>query len=162
MTTMNKHWQKVVNIQRVNLLKCKEIKASGRLPIIHTYNPSVERANRTVIKEFRNYGKLMYSKHPFDVTPISAHRQPSNLRKILKRSHFPHAVTSTGNKKCEYPKCQICDIITTDTDINIPVTSHIFHRGNNNCDSTNNVYLLMCNKCYYAYYAGETSIKFRP
>ena len=52
MITINKQWQEVVYIQRVNLLICKEIKASDRLPIIHTYHPSVERANKTMIKEF--------------------------------------------------------------------------------------------------------------
>ena len=52
MTIVNKQWQKVVNIQRINLLKCKEIKASDRLPIIHTYHPSVEHVNKTIIKEF--------------------------------------------------------------------------------------------------------------
>ena len=58
MTIINKQWHKVVNIQRVNQLKCKEIRASGRLPIIQTYHPSVELANKTMIKEFRNYSKL--------------------------------------------------------------------------------------------------------
>ena len=98
MTIMNKQWQKVVNIQRVNLLKCKEIKSSVCLPIIHTYHPSVERVNKTIIKEFRNYCKLTSSKHAFDVTSICAYRQPSNLRNILVRSNFPHTVASTGNK----------------------------------------------------------------
>ena len=79
MTIINKQWQKVVNIQRANLLKRKEIKASGRLPIIQTYHPSVERVNRNVIKEFRNYSKSTSPKHPFDVTPICAYRQHSNL-----------------------------------------------------------------------------------
>ena len=48
MTIINKQWQKVVNIQRVNLLNCKEIKASARLPIIHTFHPSVERVSKTI------------------------------------------------------------------------------------------------------------------
>ena len=52
MTTINKLRQKVVNIQRVKLLKCKEVKPAGRLPIIHTYHPSVERPNKAIIKEF--------------------------------------------------------------------------------------------------------------
>ena len=75
MTIINKQWQKVVNIQIINLYKYREIKASGRLPNIHTYHPSVERVNRTIIKEFENYSKLTSSKHPLDVTPICAHRQ---------------------------------------------------------------------------------------
>ena len=58
MTTMNKQCQKVVNIKRVSLLKCKEIKASDHLPIIHTYHPSVECANKTMIKEFIYYRLL--------------------------------------------------------------------------------------------------------
>ena len=146
MTTINKQCQKVVNIQRVNLLKCKEIITSGRLPISHTYHPSVERVNKTIIKELKNYSKLESSKHPFDVTQICVYKQSSNLRNIPIRLHFPHTVTSTGNKKCEKQRCQICNIITTDTVINIPGTSHMYHPRNYNCDSTNIVYLLMCNK----------------
>ena len=38
MTIMNKQWQKVVDIQRVNLLEYKVIKSTGYLPIIHTYH----------------------------------------------------------------------------------------------------------------------------
>ena len=73
MTIINKQWQKVLNIQRANLLNCKEIKSSGCLPIIYTYLPSVEHVNKSIIKEFRNYSKLTSSKHPFDVTPICAY-----------------------------------------------------------------------------------------
>ena len=83
MIIINKQWQKVVNIQRVNILKCKEIKASWRHPIIHTYHPSVGRVNKTIIKEFKNYSNLTLSKHPFDVTPFCAYRQPSNLFNIV-------------------------------------------------------------------------------
>ena len=88
-------------------------------------------------------------------------RQPPNLGNILIKSNFPHSVTSTGNKMREKPRCQICNIITTDTVINIPGTSHIFHPGNYNCDSSNIVYLLMCNMCNFGNYVGETSTKFR-
>ena len=88
MTIINKQWQKVVNIQRANLLKCKEIKSSGCLPIIHTYHPFVERVDKSIIKEFRNYSKLTSSKHQFDVTPICAYRNPSNLRNITLKIKF--------------------------------------------------------------------------
>ena len=135
--------------------------ASDCLPIIHTYHPSVERVNKTMIKKFGNYIKLTSSKHPFDVTPICAYRQPSNLGNILIRSNFPHTVSSRGNKKYERPRCQTCYIITTDTEINIPGTCHIYHPGNHNCDSSNIAYLLMCNKCNYCNYVGDTSAKLR-
>ena len=62
MTIINKQYQKVVNIQRVILLKCNGIKSSVCLPIIHTFHPSVERVNKSIIKEFRNYSKLTSSK----------------------------------------------------------------------------------------------------
>ena len=77
-TIINKQWQKVVNIQRVNLLRYKEVKPTGRLPIIHTYHPSVERVYKTIIDELKNYSKLALSKHPLDVTPICAQKQPQN------------------------------------------------------------------------------------
>ena len=139
-TITNKQRQNVFNIQRVNLLKYKEIKPTGRLPIIHTYHTSIERANKTIIKELKNYSQLTLSKHPFDVTPISAYRQPLNLRNILIKSKLPHTATSTGNKKCKKPRCQICNSITTDSEIRIPGTSHIFHPGYYNCDSSNIVF----------------------
>ena len=88
MTIINKQWQKVVNIQRVNLLKCKEIKSSSCFSIIHTYHPSVEHANKSIIKKLRKYSKLTSSKHPFDVTPICAYRHPSNLRNIIVSEIF--------------------------------------------------------------------------
>ena len=50
---------------------------------------------------------------------------------------------------CKEPRCQICNIITTDSEINI------FYPGNYNCDSSNIVYLLMCNKCNYINYVGK-------
>ena len=53
MTIMNKQWQKVVSIQRGNLLRYKEIKASSRLLIFHTYHPSVDRVNKTIIKKLQ-------------------------------------------------------------------------------------------------------------
>ena len=84
------------------------------------------------------------------------YRQPLNSRNILIKSKLPHTATSTGNKKCE-----ICNIITTDSEINIPGTSHIFHLGYYNCDSSNIVYLIMCNKCNYGNYVGEISTQFR-
>ena len=160
MTIMNKQWQKVFDIQRINLLKYTEIKPTDRLPIIHTYHPSVEHVNKTIIKEFQNYSKLTLPRHPFDVTPICAYRQPLNLRSILITSKLPHTATSTGNKKCEKPRCQIYNIIMTDSEINIPGTSHIFLPGNYKCDSSNIVHLLLCKNCKYVNYVGETSTKF--
>ena len=38
---------------------------------------------------------------------------------------------------------------------------YIYHPGNYNCDSSNIIYLLKCNKCNYGNYVGETSTKFR-
>ena len=103
----------------------------------------------------------MSSKYPSDVTPICDHRQPPNIRNIFVRSNFPHTATSTGNKMCEKPRCHICSIITTDTEMNIPGTSHICHPGIHDCDSKNIVYLLMCKRCNYGNYVGETTAIFR-
>ena len=55
MTIINKKWKKGVNIKRVNLLKYKKIIPTGRLPIIHTYHPSVKNANETIVEELQNY-----------------------------------------------------------------------------------------------------------
>ena len=79
--------QKVVNIQRANLLKYKEIKAGGRLPVVRTYHPSVVRVDKTIIKELLNYGRLASSKHPFDATPVYAHRQPPNYKSVINSKY---------------------------------------------------------------------------
>ena len=76
MTIMDKQWHHVYDIQRVSLFKYKEVKPTDRLPIIHTYHPSVELVNKTIIKESKNYSKLTLSKHPFDVTSICAYGHP--------------------------------------------------------------------------------------
>ena len=98
-----------------------------RLPIIPTYHQSVERVNKTIIKEFKNYSNLALSKHPFDVTLICSYRHQPKLRNNSIKSKLPHTATSTGNKKCEQPRCQICNIITTDYEVNIRRTRHIFY-----------------------------------
>ena len=70
---------------------------------IHTCHTSVERVNRAIIKEFRNKSKITPTKHPFDVIPIYAYSQPSNLRNILIESNFhilqhPQAIKSVKNR----------------------------------------------------------------
>ena len=64
MDIINKQWKKVFNIQSYPF-KCKEIKPTDLLSIIHNYNPSVVRVIETMIKELKNYSKLTSSNHPF-------------------------------------------------------------------------------------------------
>ena len=54
MAIVDKQWQKVVNIQRVDPFKYKEIKHAGRLPDIQTYHPSVIRVDKTMINDFKS------------------------------------------------------------------------------------------------------------
>ena len=68
MAIMIKQWQKVVNIHRTYLLRYKEVKPAGCLPIVYTYHLSVVHVNKTVINEFKSYSILMSNEHPFDVT----------------------------------------------------------------------------------------------
>ena len=68
MAIIIKQWQKVVNIQRSNLLRYKEVKPAGRLAIVYTYHLSVVHVNKTVINEFKSYSILMSNEYPLDVT----------------------------------------------------------------------------------------------
>ena len=90
--------------------------------------------------------------------PIIITYHPSVVRDnetIIKELKSNSKLTSSK------PESQIYNVITTDSEINIPGTSHIYHPGNYDCDSTNIVYLLMRNKCNYGNDVGETSKKLR-
>ena len=99
MTIVNKQRQKGFNIQRANRLRYKEVKPTGRLPIIHTHHhPSFESVNKTINNEFKNYSRLTLCRHPFDITVIFAYRQPQKFSKIQIKSKLLYTATSTGIK----------------------------------------------------------------
>ena len=78
-----------------------------RIPNIPTYHPSVERVNKTIIKEFKNYSNLALGKHPFDVTPICSYRHQPKLRNISINQNFHillhlQAIKSANNRDLRF------------------------------------------------------------
>ena len=77
------------------------------------------------------------------------------------KSNLSRIPTLVGNSRCMKPRCQVCDILDTRKKLQIPGTSSTIQSGNCNCDSCNNVYLLICSKYDSGNYIGETSNKRR-
>ena len=73
----------------------------------------------------------------------------------------PKIPTLVGSSKCMNARCQVCDLLDTQKILQIPGTSSSIQPENNNCDSYNIVYLLICEICDSGNYIGETSNKLR-
>ena len=91
-----------------------------------------------------------------------AYKQPRNLRSMLVQATLTAAEDlNTGNRNCNKPRCQVCKHLALSPTIFHGASGRTLKPGNFNCDTSNVVYLLFCNKCPHATYIGETSTKFR-
>ena len=115
------------------------------------YHPTIVSTNKSVIKEWKLYSNINSAKHLFCKSPVCAYRQPPNLKRMLLKSNLSRIPTLVGNSKWMNPRCQVCDILDTRNNLQIPGTSSTIEHGRYNCDSCNIVYLLMCSKCDSGY-----------
>ena len=93
--------------------------------------------------------------------PLSARRQPPNLRSLLTSSKLPRPNACQGNRICNKPRCQICKHLITDPLYTPSGTTVKIRSPPLTCDSSNVVYLLVCTQCERGNYVGETGSKFR-
>ena len=85
--------------------------------------------------------------------PISASKQPPNLRQLLIRNIITDDEPEC-NKPCGNHRCIVCKHINTAT--NVSINHMTVKPGNYSCDSTNAMYLIHCQKCPEAQHIGET------
>ena len=153
-----KQWDKANKIHRASLLTHREKTIDNHISLVQTYHPTIDSANKLVIKDWKLYSNINSAKHFIRNSPVCAYRPPSNLKRMLVKSNFSRIPTLVGNSKCMKQRCQVCDMLDTRNKLQIPGTSSTIQPGNYNCDSCNIVYLLMCDS---GNYIGETSIKRR-
>ena len=156
-----KQWDKVNKVHRSSLFTHREKSIDNHIPLVQTYHPTIVSTNKSVIKEWKLYSNINSAKHLFCNSPVCAYRQPPNLKRKLVKSILSRIPILVGNSKCMKPRCQVCDILDTRNKLQIPGTSSTILPGNYNCDSCNIVYLLICDKCDYGNYIGETSNRLR-
>ena len=142
---------KVNKLHRASLFTHREKTIDNHIPQVQTYHPTIVytivSTNGSVIKKWKIYSNIKSAKHLLCNSPVCAYRQPPNHKRMLVKSNLSRIPTLVGNCKCMKPRCQVCDILDTRNKLQIPGTSSTILPGNNNCDSCNIVYLLMCNKC---------------
>ena len=156
-----KQWDKANNIHRASLLTHREKTVDNHIPLVQTYHPTIVSTNKLVFKELKLYSNIDSAKHLFCNSPVSAYRQPPNLKRMRVICNLSRIPTHVGNSRCMKPRCQVCDMLDTRNKLQILGTSSTIQPEYNNCDSCNIVYLLMCDKCDSENYIGETSINLR-
>ncbi|XP_033111017.1 uncharacterized protein LOC117112070 [Anneissia japonica] len=150
---------KAARRSRQDLLSPKIRPTCNRIPLILDFHPSITSLSRTIRNDFTPLQRNESTRLLFDQPPLLASRQPPNLKMILTSSCL--SPPKRGNSKCNKPRCMICKLLITDTQIKLPHSSHTIHPPALTCDSSNVIYLLTCFKCNKGTYIGETGAKFR-
>ena len=86
---------------------------------------------------------------------ITGRRRGANLKDLLVSSRFLKCVTLKGSHPCGKP-CATCPLMAKTTTFTSTTTSEVYPiRGSYNCQTSNAVYLITCNKCHLQY-IGQT------
>ena len=145
-------------IPRNTLLKVKAKVNSSKVVGVHTYGIH----NFTLKPHIDKHSKVL-SSHPDTVNLVKngfliAHRQPPNLRSMLVTSRFlssPKRETKWGNKPCS-KNCINCPYMDTVQEVSSTRNQRVVAlKGHFDCESTNVVYIITCNRCKIQY-IGET------
>ena len=146
--------------RRDKLLSYKPKVENSRIPLVFDYSSKTEGLHKCIRSDFCILQTDESISELFEDPPLTARRQPPNLKSLLTSSRLRTA-GSTGNKRCGKPRCQVCRYIITDETFTPPGTTCKIRPPPLNCDTPNVVYLLCCNLCDKGNYVGETGTKFR-
>ncbi len=147
-------------LNRNDLLNYKAKLSNKRIPMVFSFHPSIDKLAHSLKTDFKTYLQSNSLRDIFADPPLSARRQPPNLKSLITSSSLPQPYHS-GNTKCQKPRCQICNSIITAATFKIPGTDHVLKPPPLTCDSSNLIYLLTCSQCQQGNYIGETGSKFR-
>ena len=145
---------------RDKLLSYKPKVVNSRIPLVFDYSSETEDLHKCIRSDFGILRADKSISELFEDPPLTARRQPPNLKSLLTSSRL-HTAGNTGNKRCGKPRCQVCPFIITDETFTPPGSSCIIRPPPLNCDTANVVYLLCCNVCEKGNYVGQTGTKFR-
>ncbi len=129
--------------------------------MVHRYHPALIPINKKIQEDWKLFSNIPDATHLFSKPPISAYRQPPNIKSMLVHSRLTEQTSAVGNTPCNKPRCQICGILFTGQTITPSNSKHTLKLNNYNCDSSNVIYMLICNKCNSGNYVGETETKLR-
>ena len=107
-------FRKVCHIDRNNLLKYSHKTDTSNIPNIHDFYPTIQQFNQDIKNVWKNFAENPSTGKLFKTAPITAYRQPPNLKRILIHSKVSNTTTTLqGNSKCDEKRCQICNFIDT-------------------------------------------------
>ena len=133
---------------------------NSRIPLVFDYSSKTEDLHRCIRSDFSILRADKSISELFNDPPLTARRQPPNLKSLLTSSRLLTA-GNVGNKKCGKPRCQVCQFIITNEIFTPPGTTCNIRPPPLDCDTPNVVYLLCCNLCDKGNYVGQTGTKFR-
>ena len=132
---------------------------NGEIPLIPTYQPHFQRINnilRYIQPILRDDPNLL---SVFPQTPIISYRQPTDIRRLLVRSH-PISTDGQGIgfiSSCHVRSSMPCEVVFNEVIIrDRDLVSHTI-RGDFSCSSSNNVYTIRCSKCSNVWYVVRIS-----
>lgn len=154
----NKNRNEILKPQR------KKEQPNRQPPFITTYNPLLPRIKNT----FTKYQYILHRderlRNLFPEPPIIAYRKCPTLQNILVRAELkPLEVNKRPNgfTHCRRKGCTTCQYSQQSTTFTSSRTNRTFtHKSAINCNTTNVIYLITCNKCGLQY-IGETGRKLK-
>ncbi|XP_056418825.1 uncharacterized protein LOC130359365 [Hyla sarda] len=156
--TIHKKIHSALQTPREHLLQYREKQTSSRIPLVATYNPTLEEI-RKIIKDLQPIlAEDEVLKQIFPEPPILAFRQPPNLKQKLVNRKLPTETSDTdnGTKPCAKPRCKLCQHICTNSEASHNNKTYNI-KGQYSCTTENVVYMIQCTKCDLGCYIGETS-----
>ena len=124
------------------------------------YHPALPALSKILQKHWRVMVTDPLLKEAFPLPPMVAYRRPPNLKEKLVRAKVPPPYTRPkrnipGMKRCRYD-CITCPYVQTVKTVKATATNFKYDiKGSLDCQTTNVVYLLSCNKCSDQY-VGQT------
>ena len=152
------NFNKDKHIDRHQVLSYTQKQQNINIYLITKFSPKIDHfiqsinSNYHILKDDSMIGGIFV--HP----PIYASKQPPNVCQLLIRNTIT-VDEPECSKPCGKHRFKVCKHI--DTAIKVFINHKTVKPGNYNCDSTNVVYLIHCQKCPEAQYIGETGGNFR-
>ena len=156
--------EKARQIPRSQLLKQKSKKETNKRPVFAVlYDPRLPELQPIQAKHWRSMtSRDAHLKEVFPEPPLTAFKRQRNLRDHLIRAKVPETNpyprrALKGMFKCHKPWCNACPFIKEGKNINIKDRKTWNINKNVNCNSSNLVYIIECDKesCNKRY-IGET------
>ena len=105
--------KKALTIDRENLLKPETISQvkEDRIILVSTHNPNIRSKSDLIKGIFNVLQTNPRTKNSFlNKNLLFSKRKPNNLKEILTRARFDLGSQNVDVKKCNKPRCQICNI----------------------------------------------------